>query len=430
MALRNANRVKETTSTTGTGTLDLAGTETGFQTFVAGIGTTNECYYFVTDNTDWETGIGTVTGGTPDTLSRDTVFASTNAGAKVNWGSGNKDIFCMLPAEAVGSGVQDVVAITTNTTADAGANGTLYEVNTSSGAVTLTLPAIADVQIGHTILAKVTDATNTFTWDGNAVETIDGDTTHVIKTAGQVEGVYSNGTEWKVLASSVPGPAINAQTGTSYTIVTDDRGKLLTLNNASAVAVTLPQAGTAGFKNSYRLHVKNIGAGTVTITPTTSTIDGGATLVLATNESAIIFSDGTNYFTTGIGLAVASQAEMEAGTSNTVIVTPGVQEFHQSACKGWVRFNGTGTVAIDASYNVTSITDNGTGSYTINWATNFSSANHSFTALADDIGGVTAIVHIQITDPTAGAAGINTRKNIDNAVGDCTIVCVMAFGDQ
>lgn len=67
----------------------------------------------------------------------------------------------------------------------------------------------------------------------------------------------------------------------------------------------------------------------------------------------------------------ASQAEMEAATSNTVFSTPGRQQLHPGHPKAWVVFDGTGTVAIDASYNVTSITDNGTGDYTVNFTTAF-----------------------------------------------------------
>ncbi len=97
MALVNADRVKETSTTTGTGTYNLDGAVSGFRTFVAGIATANTCWYCATDNTDWEVGIGTVTDATPDTLARTTILASSNAGSAVNWGAGTKTIFCSLP---------------------------------------------------------------------------------------------------------------------------------------------------------------------------------------------------------------------------------------------------------------------------------------------------------------------------------------------
>lgn len=107
--LTNADRVKETTTTTGTGTYSLAGALAGFRTFVAGIGTTNLCNYVVEDGTNWECGIGTVTSGSPDTLARTAILSSSNAGAAVNWGAGTKNVFCS-PVARSGVGVVRVGA--------------------------------------------------------------------------------------------------------------------------------------------------------------------------------------------------------------------------------------------------------------------------------------------------------------------------------
>jgi hypothetical protein len=89
--------------------------------------------------------------------------------------------------------------------------------------------------------------------------------------------------------------AINAQTGTTYTLLTTDAGKLLTISNAAAVAISLPVATTTGFTAGFAFDIQNKGAGTATITPTTSTINGSATLALATNQGCTVTSDGTNY---------------------------------------------------------------------------------------------------------------------------------------
>ena len=100
MALVLNDRVKETTTTTGTGTINLAGAETGFETFVAGVGNSNTCYYCIAHQTadEFEVGLGTVTDATPDTLARTTVISSSNSDSAVNFSAGTKDVFCTLPA--------------------------------------------------------------------------------------------------------------------------------------------------------------------------------------------------------------------------------------------------------------------------------------------------------------------------------------------
>ena len=100
MALVINDRVKETSTTTGTGTLNLAGASSGFVTFVAGIGNSNTTYYAIHEQgtNNWEVGIGTVTDATPDTLARTTVLNnSLGSTAKINF-SGTLDVFCTMPA--------------------------------------------------------------------------------------------------------------------------------------------------------------------------------------------------------------------------------------------------------------------------------------------------------------------------------------------
>jgi hypothetical protein len=98
MALVLKDRVKETTATTGTGTVTLAGAALGFQSFAA-IGNGNTTYYAISDPAtgDWEVGIGTYTSsGT--TLSRDTVLSSSNSGSLVPFAVGTKDVFVTYPS--------------------------------------------------------------------------------------------------------------------------------------------------------------------------------------------------------------------------------------------------------------------------------------------------------------------------------------------
>lgn len=129
---------------------------------------------------------------------------------------------------------------------------------------------------------------------------------------------------------------INAQTGTTYTVLDGDRAKLLTFSNAASIAVTLPQAGlTTTFKTGWFVDVVNLGAGTATITPTTSTINGAATLALLTGQGCRIASDGTNYQisnkpipvsiagTLGTTMTFPSSSSTVLTTGNTATITKG-----------------------------------------------------------------------------------------------------------
>jgi hypothetical protein len=147
MAFVLADRVKETTTTTGTGTVTLLGASTGFQSFSA-IGNTNTTYYTIAGQitSEWEVGIGTYTSsGT--TLARTTVISSSNAGALVNFSAGTKDVFVTYPAEftanAIGGGIGAVLlnasTATTSGTVATGQNGFSVGPLTINSGVTITI---------------------------------------------------------------------------------------------------------------------------------------------------------------------------------------------------------------------------------------------------------------------------------------------------
>jgi hypothetical protein len=97
MALVLADRVLETTTSTGSGTITLAGAEPGYQSFAV-VGNANQTYYTIAGDTEWEVGIGTYTSsGTA--LSRDTVLSSSASGAKVGFSAGQKKVFVTYPSE-------------------------------------------------------------------------------------------------------------------------------------------------------------------------------------------------------------------------------------------------------------------------------------------------------------------------------------------
>ncbi len=137
MAFVLNDRVKETTTTTGTGTVNLGGAATGFETFVAGVGNSNSTYYCIAGQTtaEFEVGIGTVTDASPDTLSRTTILSSSNSDSAVDFSAGTKDVFCTLPAAKTIREFDTAVNIPTGTTAQRSGSAAAgdFRYNTSTG---------------------------------------------------------------------------------------------------------------------------------------------------------------------------------------------------------------------------------------------------------------------------------------------------------
>jgi len=146
--------------------------------------------------------------------------------------------------------------------------------------------------------------------------TIDGAVSLTIPKNQGVQ-VYSDGTNYFTERGLGPSDGgVDAQGGTSYTVVESDRGKLVTLNNAAPVAVALPAANTLSFR--FRVAFENLGAGPVTLTPATSTIDGAASLIILKNQGVNVYSDGTNYFTERGLSANDGGVDAQSGTSYSV----------------------------------------------------------------------------------------------------------------
>jgi hypothetical protein len=145
MAFVLKDRVKETTTTTGTGTITLAGAVSGFQSFAA-VGNGNETFYTIAGGAEWEVGIGTYTSsGT--TLSRDTVLESSNSGNLVNFSAGTKDVFVTYPAErtitggggGIGALVVNATTVTENYTIQTGTNAQSVGPITVNSGVSVTI---------------------------------------------------------------------------------------------------------------------------------------------------------------------------------------------------------------------------------------------------------------------------------------------------
>ena len=167
MPLAVYDRVKETTTTTGAGTLTLAGASTGFISFSV-VGNGNQTYYTIATNggSEWEVGIGTYTSaGT--TLSRDVILASSNAGSVVTLSAGTKDVFVTYPASRLQPRVV-AVADATSITPNINTSDIVAQTNTqAAGTLTINAPT-GSLNNGQKFIIRL-QATNAQTFSWNAI---------------------------------------------------------------------------------------------------------------------------------------------------------------------------------------------------------------------------------------------------------------------
>jgi len=165
------------------------------------------------------------------------------------------------------------------------------------------------------------------------------------------------------------------------------------------------------------------------------TTDGDANQVMISNGSGILSWSAVTDLVSAASdtvagkIEIAVQSEMEAGSDNTRAVSPAVQQYHPSASKAWFYSAdmSAATISIDKSYNITSVTDNGTGDYTITIATDFSSTAFAVVATASTTAGAPLIVGSVIVDAS------NVRIRVTDHAGsatDANVLSVIMFGDQ
>ncbi len=177
------------------------------------------------------------------------------------------------------------------------------------------------------------------------------------------------------------------------------------------------------------------GVSATTFTFTTGSIGTAVTAVTQTagNNSTLV---ATTAFVTaavagGGGLPAATQAEMETATSTTTAVTPGRTQYHPGVAKFWINANGAGT-AVNASHNVTSITDTNTGRLTVTIATDFSSADYAVvTSIASNGSGAAVLCHV-IRNATiaAGSVEIDSYNTGGTNADPVESYYAAGFGDQ
>jgi hypothetical protein len=174
----------------------------------------------------------------------------------------------------------------------------------------------------------------------------------------------------------------------------------------------------------------------VTHNATSLIMPGGASRTMAAGDSLIAKSEGSGNFrvlaifkadgSAIVGAtAVATQADQETATSTTAYVTPGRQHYHPSAAKAWAKWSMS--AVLQKSYNVTSITDNGTGDWTVNFTTAFSTADYVAVAQVQTSSGRYATVNVMNTTDCEVECKDNSSAHTETSVTSAMLAC---FGDQ
>jgi hypothetical protein len=375
MALIVADRVKEVTTTTGTGTYTLGGAVDGFQVFSAVTVDTDTVYYAITDDTDWEVGIGTI-GGTQTTLARTTILSSSNAGSAVNWGAGTKNIFLTYPAEkAVYEDISGNVDVPNNLTVGGTVDGVdIQTLNTTANAA---LPKAGGTMTGNLVLnadptASLQAATKQYV-DTIAAAGIHYHTPARVEAPANLPSTYDNGTSGVgatltnsgtqvaividgVALSSADRVLIYQQTDPAhngvYTVTTvgsvSTNWVLTRATDADSYGPSDPDA--LGQGDAFFISAGDTGAGETYVMTTVGTITFGTTGIVFTQISATaIYSAGTGLTLTGqefsLNTPVASATALATG--RTIGMTGDVV-WTSAAFDGSGNVTGTATIQPDS----------------------------------------------------------------------------------
>jgi|TARA_R100001460_G_C3555422_1_gene175443 hypothetical protein len=280
MALIVNDRVKETTTTTGTGTITLGGASTGFETFAAGIGNSNTTYYCITlpGSAEFEVGLGTLSGDS-STLARTTVISSSNSDSAVNFSSGTKDVFCTLPAsKAIIKDANGALASTTMSGAlDLNGNELVLDVDGDTS-ITADTDDQIDIKIANVDVANLTTANS-------------GDL--VIKTAVSDKDFAIKGNDGgsEITALSIDMSAAGAATfnddvvvGSKLKMPTNTANKILVADGTSFEEVDL--SGDATIASGGAMTLANSGVTAASYTATNLTVDAKGRITSASSGAA------------------------------------------------------------------------------------------------------------------------------------------------
>lgn len=354
MAFVLSDRIKETTTTTGTGTYTLGGAVSGFETFTANLSNSDTTYYCCTDGTDFEVGLGTfASSGT--TLARTTIISSSNSNNAVNWSSGSRDIFCTLPgSKAVFKDGSDNI----NGTFVGNITGNVTG-NTSGTAATVTGAAQSNITSVGTLTGLTTSGSiNLSQTSGTAIKTsgnLNSSDLNVLRASANP----SNGADTHGFSIRYKGSGTG--NNNAYALIMDNQA------GTDVEAMTVLQDGKVGINNtspSAPLDVSGNAEITGTLTAgevSATTLDIGGTNITAT-ATEINKLDGVTATTTELnyvdvttlGTVQASKA-VTADANGDVLFpdnekakfgTGGDLEIYHDGSNSYINDTGTGQLLL------------------------------------------------------------------------------------